>query len=236
DAACAAAFPGDLSEKLAVVVERLNAAPLAITVLGQDIDFNGSDLLIGLGAFLKDEQNTSLLPGLLAGLDAGQYDDIEYYANALSTPPDPLNPIGAWLSMRCTDSILAVTPEAMEASLQAIQPAFYEIYRQAHQAQVEQCQAWRARMPDESDRLPAVADTPVLIISGALDPYSSQEWLDSTLAHLPNGQGIMLPYHLHYVVQHPCASDLLSGFIDDPTATLDSSCMADIQPPVFKLQ
>ncbi len=115
DTTCKAAFPGDLSEEVAAVVERLNAEPLKITVHGTEAIFKGSDLMMGLGTFLKDEQNIPLLPGLLAALDAGQYQDIETYANALSTPPDPLNPIGAWLSMRCTDSILATTPDAISA-------------------------------------------------------------------------------------------------------------------------
>jgi hypothetical protein len=171
---------------------------------------------------------------LIAALYAEQYDVVMPYVEALSPAPDPLNPIGAYLSMRCTDSILAVTDADYEAALENVNPAFGESFRQRHEQNVSQCQEWGARVPTEADRLPAETDTPVLIISGALDPYSSQEWLDSTLATLPNGRGYMLPYHMHYVIQHPCAAGLLTGFIEDPGAELDGSCMTEVPPPTFR--
>ncbi len=234
--ACTAAFGGSLTEQVAVVVERLNANPLPITVMGVDTVLTGDNVLAGLGQLLKDETNIPIIPGLIAALYTEQYDLVMPYVSALSQPPDPtLNPIGAYLSMRCTDSILATTPAAITAALQAIHPAFREPYAHEHQREVTQCQTWGARLPTEADRLPAVTDTPVLIISGALDPYSAQEWLDSTLASLPNGHGFMLPYHLHYVIHNRCAARLLTGFINDPTAEPDASCMADIPAPTFRV-
>ncbi len=236
DAACASAFPDDLNDQLAVIVERLDASPLPITVANVDTELTGFNIISGLAQLLKDEQNTSIIPGLIAALYAEQYDVVMPYVSALSQPPDPLNPIGAYLSMRCTDSILATSSEAFDAALQSIHPAFRKGYTAENQREIAQCQAWGARVPTEADRLPAVTDTPVLIISGALDPYSSQEWLDSTLATLPNGQGFMLPYHMHYVIHHPCASKLLTGFIEDPSAELDASCIATVKPPTFRVK
>ena len=80
-----------------------------------------------------------------------------------------------------------------------------------------------------------MTDTPVLIISGALDLFSSVEWLDSTLATLPNGQGFMLPYYMHYVQHERCASRMLIGFIKDPTAALESNCLEDVPAPAFRV-
>jgi pimeloyl-ACP methyl ester carboxylesterase len=233
DADCTAT--GNLIDNLAVVVERLNANPLPVTILGVDTVLTGDDLISGLAQLLKDEVNIPIIPGLIAALHAEQYNVVMPYVNALSQPPDPLNPIGAYLSMRCTDSILATNPDAIERALESVHPAFREGFIREHQREVAQCQTWGARVPSDADLLPATADTPVLIISGALDPYSSQEWLDSTLANLPNGHGFMLPYHLHYVSGHPCASRLLVGFIESPTAELDASCMAEVTPPAFRV-
>lgn len=236
DEVCAAAFPFDLTEALAVIVERLNENPLPVTVFGVNTVLTGNDVIAGFGQLLKDHGNTPLVPGLIAALYAEQYDILMPYVEALSPAPDPLNPIGAYLSMRCTDSILAVTDEEYEAALRNVNPAFRESFRLQHEQNVTQCREWGARVPTEADRLPAETDTPVLIISGALDPYSSQEWLDSTLATLPSGHGFMLPYHMHYVIQHPCAARLLTGFIEDPTAELDVSCMAEVPPPTFRTE
>lgn len=234
DAACASAFPGDLNTELAVIVERLNANPLPVTVGSIDTELTGFNILAGLAQLLKDASTISIVPGLIAALYAEQYDGVMPYVSALTPPPDPLNPIGAYLSMRCTDSILATSPQAFAAGLESVHPAFRDGYAAEHQREVDQCTEWGARVPTEADRQPAITETPVLVISGALDPYSSQEWLDSTLAALPNGQGFMLPYHMHYVIQHPCASRLLVSFIEDPTAELDAACMTEVKPPTFR--
>ncbi len=236
NADCARAFPFDLTGALAVIVERLNANPLPVTVHGVDTSLTGDNVLQGFGQLLKDDVNIPIVPGLIGALYAEQYDVVMPYVSALSPVPDPLSPIGAYMSMRCTDSILAVTPEAFDAALESINPAFRAGYAAVHEQMVAECQAWGARIPTDADRLPAVADTPVLIMSGALDQYSSQEWLDSTLATLPNGHGFMLPYHMHYVIQHPCASRLLIGFIEDPSAELDASCMETIPAPRFRTE
>lgn len=235
DDACSRTFPGDLTEQLAVIVERLNAKPLPVTIHNVETVLTGNDVIAGLGQLFKDEMNIPIVPGLIAALYAEQYEIVMPYVSALSQPPDPLNPIGAYLSMRCTDSILAAAPEAFNAALQRIHPAFRDGYSAENQREITQCQAWGARVPTEDDRLSAATDTPVLIISGALDPYSSQDWLDSTLAALPNGHGFMLPYHMHYVIQNPCANRLLVGFIEDPTTAPDASCMTTVRPPTFRV-
>jgi pimeloyl-ACP methyl ester carboxylesterase len=234
DSACASAFPFDLVEALAVVVERLNANPLPVVVHGVEQLITGNDVANGVGQLMKDHANIPIIPGFIATLYAEQYGIIETYANNLTPRPDPLNPIGAYLSMRCTDSILVVSEVTYDAALQTIHPAFREGFKQRHEFSAGQCLDWGARIPTAADAAPAITDTPVLIISGALDPFSSQEWLDSTLATLPNGRGFMLPYHLHYVTQHPCALQLLVNFIDDPQADLDASCMDKVLPPSFK--
>lgn len=234
DAACARVFPGDLTAQLAAVVTRLEAAPVAAPDAGGEL--NSIDLLVALSELLKDDMNIPAVPGLMAALAGEQYDFVLPFANAATLPPDPLFPVGAWLSMRCTDSILATTPEAMEAALQTIDPAFHDPVMAIYALQVGWCEDWGARMPADADRLPAVTDTPALIISGALDPFSSAEWLASTLETLPNGRGFMLPNYMHFVIQNPCAAGLLTGFIDDPTRELEPGCLAQVTQPVFRVE
>src|SRR5690606_11252250 len=53
DAACASAFPGDLNDQLAVIVERLDASPMPVTVGGVDSELIGFNVLAGIGQLLK---------------------------------------------------------------------------------------------------------------------------------------------------------------------------------------
>ena len=142
---CASAFPFDLTDALAMIVERLNTSPLPVSVHGVDTVLTGDNVLQGLGQLLKDDTNIPVIPGLIGALYAEQYDVVRPYVSALSPAPDPLNPIGAYLSMRCTDSILAVTSDAYAAALESVNPAFRAGYAVGQEQAVVQCQAWGAR-------------------------------------------------------------------------------------------
>jgi pimeloyl-ACP methyl ester carboxylesterase len=235
DAACAAAFPQDLTAQVLEVIERLNASPIPVDANGVQGELKGIQVLAVLSEMLKDETNFPIVPSFIATLAAGNYDAVVPYVNVLEPPADPLNPYGAWLSMRCTDSILVPSSDMIEEALQGLSPSVRGSFMDVHQGQRALCEAWGARVPTAADRLPAEADTPVLIISGALDPFSSQEWLASALETLPNGYGYMLPYHAHFVIHNPCASRLLIGFIDDPQQKPDANCMANIPSPAFQV-
>lgn len=234
DSDCAQAFPFDLIELLTVIVSRLDAKPIQIDSAAGGGELTGFDVVSILSELLKDETNLPILPGLIATLYMEQYDFVLPYANLSFVNPDPQHPMGAWLSMRCTDSILLTTPEAYDAALQAIPEAFRASLLAHHQRQVTMCEAWGARVPSEADRGPAITDTPTLIISGKLDPFSSQQWLDDTLETLPNGYGFMLPYHMHFVIQNPCAAGLLVNFVEGPERAPDPGCLDEIPPPIFR--
>lgn len=233
DPNCSEVFDLDLPVAFASIVGRFQENPLPVETDEVVGEVNDVDLLFVLSELIKDEANIPIIPGLIASLYAGQYDAVIPYANAATLPTDPRYPLGAWLSMRCTDSILNTTPDALETTLQTLDPAFHDGFMWAYEWQVAVCETWGARIPDEADRQPAVTDTPTLIISGALDPFSSQEWLNSALETLPNGYGFMLPYHAHFVAHNPCAARMLTGFIDDPTTAPDESCRTQIPPPIF---
>lgn len=234
DPECAADFPGDLTDMLLTVLERLNAEPYPVDANGVTGELDALDIMFVLSEMLKDETNIPRLPGMIAALYAGQYALAAPYANAAALPDDPQHPVGAWLSMRCTDSILATTTDALETGLADVNPLMRSAYAAAQAAQVEWCQTWGARIPTDADRAPAQSDVPTMIISGALDPYSSQDWLDSTLAGLPNGHGYLLPYYMHYVVHNLCVSNLLYNFVREPDAEPDTTCLTRVLTPDYR--
>lgn len=236
DADCAQALPGDLEDLLVQVIERLDADPLSLEAYGRSGDLTGLDVLIAVSEMLKDETMIPQLPGLIGALYAGTYDWLVPYANVLTDVTLPPNNYGAWLSMRCTDSILATSEDALNAATSQIPDGIRSTFMDFHHQQAATCLQWGARVPTSADRQPAVTDTPTLIISGALDPFSSQAWLDSALETLPNGRGFLVPYHMHYVQHQPCALSMMTRFIDDPTAELDASCFDTIPAPSFRVR
>ena len=232
DAACSAAFPGSLSEKLAAVVARLDAQPVTLDLSGTPTEINGGMLLSGLGQILKDQPGLPLLPPLIEAFYQQQYDVVAAYVSPLNVgASDPAIPIGAYYSIRCADSILATTPAALDASLARIDPAFRDNYRTSTSRQVSECQTWGAHVPTADERLPPASEIPVLIMNGEFDPYSSPEWVESALATLPNGHAFWFPGYVHGINNHICAQRILNAFIDDPASAPDASCI-DTLPPL----
>jgi pimeloyl-ACP methyl ester carboxylesterase len=235
DAACSAAFPGSMGEKLAAVVAQLDETPIQLDVQGQSETLDGSAIISGLGQLLKDQPTLSNTPALVEALYYQQYDFVLPYAQALAAQPDTSNPVGAYYSMRCSDSILATTPEQLETSLAAIDPAFRDHFRARTQTQVEECQTWGAHVPTEPELAPAVSDVPVLIMNGEFDPYSSPEWVESTLATLPNGHAFWFTGYAHGINTDVCAQRIFHDFITDPSQTPDATCIENIPQLHFQI-
>ena len=235
DAACSAAFPGSLRQKLVAIVTRLDAAPVSMDVDGAVQTLTSASVISGLGQLLKDTYGLANAPALIEALYAEQYDLVIPYAAALAPSADyfKTNPTGAYYSMRCTDSALATSPAAMNAALALVDPVIAEYARQTTASLIADCETWGAHVPTDAEKALPVSDVPVLIMNGEFDPYSSPEAVAEVLATLPDGQSYWVRGYGHGFNQDSCAQHIYGAFTDDPTAPLDTSCLETIAPLHF---
>jgi pimeloyl-ACP methyl ester carboxylesterase len=228
DATCSAAFPGDMRAKLDTIITHLDEAPFQVDVDGQIQSLTGSVLIDGLSEILKYSDYLPGIPALIDALYSEDYSVVLPYAQALSVPVSPNNPIGAVWSIRCTDSALAVTPEQFEARLENVDPVFREHFRRKYQSDLSTCQMWGSHIPTDAELAPAVSDVPVLILNGEFDPFSSPENVNVTLATLSNGHAFWFPGYGHGVNIDVCAQRIFHDFVTNPDQTPDSTCISDI--------
>ncbi len=235
DAACSAAFPGSLHEKVVAIVEQLDTAPVSMDAAGVSQTLTSVSVLSGLGQLLKDTYGLANAPALIEALYQQQYEVVIPYAASLAPSADyfQTNPTGAYYSIRCTDSALATSPAAMDAALAAVDPAIAEYARQSTASLIADCEAWGAHVPTAGEKALPVSDVPVLIMNGEFDPYSSPDAMAQVLAVLPNGHGYWVRGYGHGFNQNICAERIYAAFTDDPTAPLDTSCLADVAPLRF---
>ena len=81
-----------------------------------------------------------------------------------------------------------------------------------------------------------VTDVPILVAAGTVDPITPPNYSRSIMSDLANGQYVEFPYTGHGALfSHSpgCGQDLWVAFVKDPMAQLDTSCIADVQPPAF---
>lgn len=93
------------------------------------------------------------------------------------------------------------------------------------------CEEWPAGQAPASAEEPVWSDVPTLILAGAYDNLTPVSWTKSAFVTLPNGVFVLAPMAGHGVIVYSdCAQQVGRAFVDDPTAALDTSCFADLQP------
>lgn len=93
------------------------------------------------------------------------------------------------------------------------------------------CKRWPVA-PRPYDK-PEPRNHPVLLISGTADPITPPVYADSQLDYLTDKQHLVVAGGGHINSARGCIPELIREFLDTPDATLDQSCVADIQRPPF---
>jgi pimeloyl-ACP methyl ester carboxylesterase len=87
--------------------------------------------------------------------------------------------------------------------------------------------------PDPRDGAYPPREVPVLAIHGGLDPTGPVDRLDGLSAWLGDGL-VIVPYVHHVTLNYgDCPVGIQAAFLADPTAPLDTSCVAEVSPPDF---
>lgn len=95
----------------------------------------------------------------------------------------------------------------------------------------EICARWPSHPVPDSFLQPVISDTPVLLLSGNLDPITPLEWAEMVGQHLSNSRHIVVPGGHHGVTQEGCVRRLVHRFLETAIPTdLDAACVEDIVP------
>jgi len=240
DEVCNTTYP-DLQEVLFKVVGRLNTDPIPIIVTnplnGQSYDalLNGDAVIGNLASMLSQ---TSLIPSLPQMV----YDMFnENYAPIVRLSSIRLALLnatsrGMTYSVLCTEDLVGREPgdllavkEALPKQLRAtVDPEVILMY-----GSFGICRNWPVQEADPRVKEPVVSDIPTLILGGEFDPVTPPEYGQLVAKHLSHSYFFEFPGVGHFVIADECARHLAGIFIDDPTRTPDSSCIAEMPGVVF---
>ncbi len=89
--------------------------------------------------------------------------------------------------------------------------------------------------PDDGARVRS--NVPALILTGEADPQNPPAHVATAAVDLPNSLSLVVPGQGHAVAHRGCLPGIVSEFFINGTATgLDTSCIARMQLPPFKVQ
>jgi pimeloyl-ACP methyl ester carboxylesterase len=143
---------------------------------------------------------------------------------------EPLN-AGLQYAVDCTEGITRITPEMVEADgSRHPQLAVWQPY--ADQDAV--CGAWNDQRAAEWNWQAVWSEIPTLIFAGEFDPITPPANGRLAADSLPNSTFIEVPAVGHGAVPYnQCTKDIMAAFLNQPSAALDTSCVAAIAPASF---
>jgi pimeloyl-ACP methyl ester carboxylesterase len=233
DADCRAAFP-NLRAEFTSVLDRLTKAPASIELINP-LTQKTQRVQLGRGVFaerlrmmLYDRGPASLIPLIIHRASQGDFRPF-----ILATLPQARAiyqslSLGMYFSVTCSESVPFITEEDVRRETR---DTFLGDYRvRVHQ---RACREWpRSTVPRQFTNA-VKSNTPVLLLSGEVDP-ASPHWLGADVArHLSNSLQATIPYGGHGYFS-PCISDITREFISKGSAKgLNTSCLQSVRRPPF---
>jgi pimeloyl-ACP methyl ester carboxylesterase len=242
--ACAAAYP-NLATDFTATVNRLSATPAEITVE----DAAGKPVRVTVDGF-------KLVPIVLAwSASATQVVDIPRMIDNLANgdgrlaaaaivatndlPEAQRGLLGAGLALGayCQEMANWTDPDRELSQARMAMPGIPDAVLQIMPTGswlFDECRAWGLGRSDPASLAPATSAVPTLILAGTFDSSTAPAWVDqvtpglshSLVRHFPGVGHAVLP------TSH-CAQAIMTAFLDDPSAAVDSACIGETSIPTF---
>ncbi|HET9916939.1 MAG TPA: alpha/beta hydrolase, partial [Candidatus Binatia bacterium] len=233
DEACNTRFP-NLEVKFNQLLRSFDGGPVTFQMVRpgseetQSVRLSRGVFTARLLSLLYTHRTLSLLPLVLDRAAHGDWLPYVQVVSSTAAPPEFRAYFGAYLSATCSESL----PFIDEAELaRATTGTFMEGYRTRRHR--EACAHWPRGAIDPEYFKAVRATTPVLMLSGDIDPATPAAFGAQALKTLPNGRQVILRNTPHSYAS-PCARDLIVAFIASGSAKeLDANCAARLRRPPF---
>jgi pimeloyl-ACP methyl ester carboxylesterase len=242
--ACAAAYP-DLATVFVTTVKRLSTTPAEITVEDAKGDavrvtVDGFKLVPVVMEWSASPARVVDIPRMIHDLANG---DGRLAAKAIlaasDVPREQRGLLGAGLALGayCQEMASWTSPEQALPGARIAMPGFPDsVLRIAPTGSwiFEECDAWGLGRSDPASRARTVSRVPTLILAGTFDSSTAPSWADRLTPGLSNSVVLRFPGVGHGVLPtSDCAQRIMTAFVDNPSSTVDRSCIAKTTIPAF---
>ena len=218
DPACRSAYP-DLENQFYRLLKRLAASPVTLQV---NNPFNGQSQAVVLNDFrllelvYRSSYRSSWLPRLprlISSLDAGEATlAVKAWTNVMDAAV--MVDDGVYYAILCSDVGRSTSREAVRAANQDLEDPFEAYFNQTAEAVLDLCQGW----PSAASLHPggaASSATPVLLLSGALDPATPPHLGQMAAQTLDQALVYTFPSVSHdFLLGTPCDGEIIYHFMD----------------------
>jgi pimeloyl-ACP methyl ester carboxylesterase len=229
DPSCATAYPG-LEATFYDAVTRLDRTPLQVPVRGgsgaAEVTLSGQVLrqIVWQGLFAGDP--IPWLPLLIVEAAGGRPTAVGEYLSRAERADEGRLAAGMRWSVQCP-TLATLTVEDLWVASAGLHPAVRSQVVDEYRAPLAICRLWDVPPAASASRSAVTSDRPVLLLSGWFDPGTPPAFAEITARTLSRAVSTVLPGVGHTQgFFTPCGQWLRGAFLDDPTAPLDTSCVA----------
>ena len=235
DERCAAAFP-ELRQRTRRVLGELEKRPTKAFVdrpgvlPDSTVVNNPQDAAIAIHQLLYDSRMFPALPVLLHAMEQRDAATARNVADLMTLRA---------LSLSRATNLIVECYERAPFQDRARQDRYGEADPFLHRlhtyfdADYEICAEWSSQVATAREVRPVRVDVPTLVYGGRYDPITPPDWGMRTSRTLPDARYFEFPVGHGSYRSHECPREIASAFVGDPTASLDDSCIARMEPLEF---
>jgi pimeloyl-ACP methyl ester carboxylesterase len=236
DAACKRAYP-DLNATLAAIRKELANAPYVSvpdprTGALRGVTLTFDMVVAALHTLVYAPDFASLIPPVLARAEGGDFAPLAAASLLVTDNVGRSMNLPLHYAVTCSEDAPRISAaDARQALATLRSPALAE-------RNLAACDGWPRPAPPVDFNAPLTSDTPVLILSGGLDPVTPPANAKRIAETLRNSRHVIAAGYGHIVSPHACAPRLIEKFIDEAGfGTLPKSCLdyfaTSTRPPLF---
>jgi len=228
-AACSLQAPcsenyGDIESKALTALDRIEANPPDVRVDGGMATVSAELVASLLQTAMYSAVSIAYLPQIIQEIFDGDYSLFAPELSAESSTSTLLDS-ATYFSTVCAEDAPFSSPAAMNARLGAIPGAWRRWF--APTSIFDVCDVWQVPAAPAVDHQPVDSSVPTLVMSGAFDPITPPSYGALAAQTLARSQSVVLTEEAHGSSTSPCGKRILRDFLNDPSATVDSTCAVE---------
>jgi pimeloyl-ACP methyl ester carboxylesterase len=228
DDACNERFP-DLPQAFRQLRERLEQRPLAVEipdpVTGSPVavDFGAAELAGAVRLLAYHANSIAIVPLLVHAAASGNLLPLAAQVRMISEQMSDALALGMHNAVMCSED--APFYDDMSIDYEALQASYIGVLQL--DAIAAMCSVWPAGPVDDDFRAPLATDTPVLLLSGEVDPITPPGYAELAMVDLEQAQHLTAKRQGHGQAAVGCTPRLIGQFVDSPgrLPDADTACL-----------
>lgn len=227
DSACNRDNP-DLETKFHELIQRLDSEPMKISIPDEhtgkkkQVWVTSAGVINGLQDIMKRGYLLRLAPLAITRIHAGDQNLVENLYQGLVASENP----GNYTTVICHDTGALFDANAFAKEIEKY-PDLKPRYATYTDAII--CPVWSAGQADATETAPVQSDIPTLILNGSeFDSATPPSYAQLAADTLSNSHLFIFTKYTHSVSFEECPKSMLTAFLDDPSRSPDSACIAQM--------